>query len=192
MPPHALQPIPRIKYRVFRVASGYHFQSNATLPARLLAFDRQAPGVAITGVASSSSDPEYENRIQAAILGVQEGKYANLKEATRKENVIYSIPLYAAVQGGSTRRHVRLRRNPSLSILRKRESSSSGWDNVPTQAFRSITVPSAADMASTRTARNQSTRFIKRHPELVVKPVKLNPQRAKNFNEAVLKDEKVI
>jgi hypothetical protein len=44
----------------------------------------------------------------------------------------------------------------------------------------------ASDISSTRASRNWPIRFAKLYPELVaVKPVKLDPQRAKNFNEAL-------
>lgn len=94
------------------------------------------------------------------------------------------------VQRGSTRRHVRLQPNSGFSILRKRESSSSGWNKVPVQAFldhRAL----RNYIASMRAGKIWSTslRFIKRHPELVaVKPVKLDPLCQELQKEAVLED----
>lgn len=101
----------RVKYRVqmdtiFRAIS----RQPSSGHVGPLIFDmhkrRQVPGVASSslGVAlltppamrrepryvqRTYQDSEFENRIQAAILSVQEGAYANLREVARKENVVF-------------------------------------------------------------------------------------------------------
>ncbi|KAF8980264.1 hypothetical protein BDQ17DRAFT_1337831 [Cyathus striatus] len=125
-------------------------------------------------------DPDYERRIQAAIEGTTTlpKKYKNLKQAAK------ALDGKLSYKDAATNHRLL---NPSeeqafLDWIKNDAESGQPWDNC-TLCDR------ATDLAGRRAGKCFASRLISRHPELVpANPSKLDPKRAKNFNETVVSD----
>ena len=137
-------------------------------------------------------DPDYEDRIKLAIKGLRNKNYSGIREASRKEQV---IGLVSTLRDRMNDRHkpYKVHMNSLQAVEPTEESVLIQWikqsaesgtpmDHQPIRAR-------ASDIAGSSLEKCWKTRFKKRHPELVTsKPAKLDPKRAKNFNETIVKD----
>ncbi|KAJ2919050.1 hypothetical protein MD484_g1314, partial [Candolleomyces efflorescens] len=136
------------------------------------------------------ADPDHESRIQAALDGLQKGKYRSVRDAANKENVARST-----LEDRKSGKHKAWKDAfVHLQLLQPPEEQAVmdwvGHCAVIGRPFHVSDLKSAAhDVSGKVPGKNWHERVSQRHPEIVSsRPAHLDPKRAANFNEPTIKD----